>query len=226
MIDMGYTEEEQAKYPQLMLAEVRIAKSTEHPFGSDEDVNALREAFDAALPALGSQCVHLADVRHDTSLHIWFGVKKNADPRDAITKLCGSRPVRITLKHDPDWLGLDELSPSQAESQATRNARILEALEAEGDQLSVARPVEHAFLVEDDETCDQIAAVLAKHGFEEIGREEEDDDASGDELKFTLRFARTHDLERNTIDELTIELANLAEAANAFYDGWGTEIVR
>ena len=118
---------------------------------------------------------------------------------------------------DADWSIYREfLYPDAKAYRTILNRRVLESLNAHGDNAVVPHKLDHrVYLRKDSQTQPFIDQILAL-GFQLEGLEDNGDDV-------TVDFFRT-DLLQN-IDELTNELEDLAETFGGTYDGWGTEVI-
>lgn len=219
MMDAGYSQEDTSDYPNALLVEVSVAPSSDNAFGDDAQVNAVRDALDENKSQWLPHCVHVADIRGNNKLNIWFYVRKDVDPRPQLSELFGKFAVRFSFKPDPQWANYKRMLPSQAEQQPNRNAKQLGELSKHGDNFSKPRFVDHFFDLATDGACSKVAAVLTKQGFKEVSRLPLDNTLS-------LRMKKKHSIEIYTINQITTELANLAESTGGLYDGWGCEVTR
>lgn len=122
---------------------------------------------------------------------------------------------------DPQWSAYFEfLYPSPREFQMILNGRVLASLEEYGDQFDIEREVCHWIFFPSSEDRSRFMGAAVERGYQVI---EQDDEGEGDR-KFTLKVARTHAVDFGTINDVVLELFDLAEECNGEYDGWETPV--
>jgi len=112
------------------------------------------------------------------------------------------------------------LYPTAKEWQMIQNHKVCQSLSESGDNLQIARAIEHKLYLQDESKKVALENELVKNGFviqEEI---ENEDGVKG------LSFYRLDKPFYHDIDELTLFLIDTLEAHGASYDGWETSIVK
>lgn len=130
---------------------------------------------------------------------------------------------QVTTQEDPGWHGyLDELCPTPEENQCIQNRKVLDHLEAHGDDLTTARDVRHWIYF--NEAPDRSAF---KSVAEELGYAVESESSTEDQHRqFGLVIRRREFVIPELIDGTVLELFRLAHRYNGDYDGWETEVVK
>lgn len=129
-------------------------------------------------------------------------------------------PCDIGTKPDPEWRTyLDFLYPGPSDMQLIRNRRIGEALEKRGDNLAVARSIDHRSYFDDAHTARAYASWLLSLGFAIIALER-GDSAS----RFFVDFARQD--RPDQLDAIALDLFDKAAELGGSYDGWRCEVTR
>ena len=129
--------------------------------------------------------------------------------------------------NDPEWehyLGM--LYPSPHDWQCMKNRHVLQELRENGDSLELERPVLHWAYFPNEESRNQFVAAITERGFElnEQSEQDDPDPEAESEFPFGVSFQRVDHIDWDTINQITIELYDLAEAAHGDYDGWETSV--
>jgi hypothetical protein len=112
------------------------------------------------------------------------------------------------------------LYPTAKEWQIIQNHKVSKALAENGDNLKIARAIEHKAYFLDESKKDLLLKELESDGFviqEEI---ENEDGIKG------IRFYRLDKPDFYDIDELTLNLIDKLQSYGASYDGWESSIVK
>jgi hypothetical protein len=126
-------------------------------------------------------------------------------------------------KQDPEWeqyLGL--LYPTPHDWQCIKNRHVLEQLQQHGDPLEKERPVHHWAYFGDESSRNQFVAAVKERRFSVSKVATVDDPESSN--RFSVSFERVDRVDWNSINEVTLELFELANALAGDYDGWETKV--
>lgn len=129
----------------------------------------------------------------------------------------------ITNGHeeDSDWNYYKKLLyPNVKEWQLIQNHKVCDNLRESGDNLHLARAIEHKLFFQSEEKKDDLIVTLTEKGFKIKDELTNEDGVKG------LSFYRLDKPFYHDIDELTLNLIDIAEAYNAQYDGWETSVVK
>ena len=121
------------------------------------------------------------------------------------------------VEADPSWERYEQLFPDKFSYQHMMNRRVLQQLEAAGDDLSRAREVDHVAFFPGEAQAKAAAEDLAKAEF----RVDAPSAPEGDEDMWSLGFHRDDSLANGEADEMVDEVLELLEPHDGDYDGWG-----
>ena len=129
-----------------------------------------------------------------------------------------SRSARVQI---PEWEAYHEfLYPSPREYQTILNERVLRNLEKHGDNHEIEREVSHWIYFASPAERDRFQAAAIEKGYKIVSR---NDDGQG-ERKFGLTVSQTHAVDFRTINDIVLELFDLAGECGGDYDGWETKV--
>jgi len=114
----------------------------------------------------------------------------------------------------------DTLCPDVYELQQARNREISSELAEAGDDLALARPVEHYLFFQTETAMQRAAAALSETGHVESGLQEEGRFSHG--LALTMEHACTEAV----LEEVTRPLIELCLKEHGHYMGWSTTLAR
>lgn len=126
-------------------------------------------------------------------------------------------------ERDEHWEAyFDFLCPSEESLEFIENARVLEELLDDGDDLATPREVTHWAYFPDAASRDLYKAELITRNFT---IQEETHEPEEPENQFGLVFTTVRDVQLEGISAETLELRNLAAGFDGEYDGWETTVV-
>ncbi len=127
-----------------------------------------------------------------------------------------SYSVTQGLKDDPSWAYYTNLLfPNIKEQQIINNHKVCDKLKESGDTLETPRMIEHKFIIQESTNRTMLVEQMKNYGFELQNDQEE-----------TLSFYRKDKPFYYDIDQITLELIDLAVDSDALYDGWETSVVK
>jgi len=112
------------------------------------------------------------------------------------------------------------LYPNVKEWQIIQNHKACDSLKTKGDNLYLARAIEHKAFFGDDVKKNELLAKLEADGFKIQSEIENENGIKG------VAFYRMDKPFYNDIDELTLYLIDAFELYGASYDGWETSVVK
>ena len=123
------------------------------------------------------------------------------------------------VEQDPDWNHyLRVLYPSAHDVQRIKNRHVIEVLSENGDQLEKPRIVSHWAYFPGEAARAQFVAEARKRKYAVM--DEHRVDEPGHEKPFCARLERIDPVDWLSINEVTIELFELADSCGGEYDGW------
>ncbi|MGV3619168.1 MAG: DUF695 domain-containing protein [Archangium sp.] len=118
---------------------------------------------------------------------------------------------------DPSWERYEQLFPDKFSYQHMMNRRVLQQLEAAGDDLKRTREVDHFAYFPSEAQAKAAGELLTKAGF----RVDEPGKPETEGYDWSLGFHRDDSLAEGEADELVDEVLELLEPHDGDYDGWG-----
>jgi len=129
--------------------------------------------------------------------------------------------LEYLLEPDPEkkayW---EDLFPTPADWRVIQDMKVLAALEREGDDLFVARRIDHWLSFPTPEERDRAAEWAGANHFSVAGTSDPDDASD----QYGLRIFHTARPELSEITATTILLQQKAEEFGGHYDGWATHV--
>jgi regulator of RNase E activity RraB len=122
---------------------------------------------------------------------------------------------------DDQWNYYQKLIyPNEKEWQIIHNHKVCDKLKEAGDNLLIARIIEHKIFLKTAINKENLKQDLVKQGFKIDDKEINKDGMQG------LNFSRMNKVFYYDIDEITLELIEVAKKYNGLYDGWISEVVK
>jgi len=213
--------------PYVCRLHLNLAAPSEDGLTTQEESESLLKLEDELTEALSSSHngAFVGRVTHD-GRRLFFFYLTNADGVEELIShrlraFNGYRWAHV-VEHDPDWKHFsDLLYPSPEEMQIIQNGRVLDALEREGDLNHIARRVDHWLYFPDRTAVEKFKSESAALNF----KVELEERSSGDG-QWKLRIYREDCVELNHINDITLNLYELAIGCGGEYDGWETLVVR
>ena len=126
----------------------------------------------------------------------------------------GSRP-------DPEWEAYREfLYPSPRAYQTILNEHVLRNLEKHGDCHKIERDVCHWIYFQSREDRERFLAAAIEKGYKLVA----ENDTDKEKRPFGLTVSRCHAANFDTINDVVLELYDLAGECGGDYDGWETKV--
>jgi len=122
---------------------------------------------------------------------------------------------------DTKWdFYLSQLSPSELEYHHIISAKIINQLQEEGDDLKVAREVEHYVSFETPTQKNRFINNLSLDGF--VYK----DDIATDEFEHGVALVKEHPITYEALKQAVEELFTEVKKERGFYEGWSTFLVK
>jgi hypothetical protein len=132
------------------------------------------------------------------------------------------RPISASSFDDPEWRQyLEFLYPNELAWQYIMDSRVLDALQAKGDDGEVSRKIDHWAYFARAEDRERFAAALGDHDVRVDGRRDDDDRSRP--RPFALYFS--HQGPPRRIRRLTSRLHVVARECGGEYDGWECQVL-
>ena len=215
-----------ASRPRLLWVWLDLRSPREDGLSDDREAPALREIEDAIAGAAGAACGARLAGRITTSGRremYFYGPGDEgfaAAVKDALARFPGYT-LWADSQDDAPWRQyLEVLYPNPRDRERIRNRRVIEALEERGDALKAPRPVRHWIVFERALDRDRFAARAAPLGFTISTPAPADPDGRS----HRLMLERIDRVDWESINDVTLELLDLAVDSRGVYDGWETEV--
>lgn len=124
------------------------------------------------------------------------------------------------IEVDPYWFNYYNVFPDEYTLQIQYNESKLEELWDAGDSLILPRVVEHFANFPSLRDRDEFEKDVIRYGYTIVGKGENDGD-----LRFGILFSRKHLVDKEHIEEVSLQLVDLAMKNGGYYDGWECEPV-
>ena len=214
--------------PWLLWVWVKLNKPRDDGLSSEEEAPRLFEIEDA-LPKGVRETTGAEFVGRITTAgrrEFYFYGPRPDGFREAVTNVFENFPeysFQLGKKEDPAWSQyLDVLYPSPRMRQQIDNHRVIEALERHGDPLTAPRPVSHWVYFPSTEKRAEFVRRVKSKGFK-VTDESEDNDPTA-KYRYSVTLERTDRVDWQSINEVTLELFDLAQELGGEYDGWETKV--
>ena len=186
-----------------------------------EPVSAIEDQIQAYAESRGD--LYVGRVTVAGQRHFFVYVQDWSGYPEKLTDIGGNRGYE--LKHaeidDPGhsqyW---DYLWPTDSDWRIINDMKVLQALEKNGDDHSLPRPVDHWIYFDDLQ-----AAIAYKDWAVEFGLEEVCP-VQADESGHLVRLKHIGTMHLNDLSRITLALAQKAMEAGGNYDGWETQVMR
>ncbi len=134
------------------------------------------------------------------------------------------RNIKIMTGHDPAWENyIQFLHPGpELLRQILLNRAQLQIRQTSGDDLTVARPVDHTVKFPSASARKQFLDAISASG-DSVSTAEADSPGA---MRYLATITRSHRIDEINVELLSIELSKLAKKFNGEYDGWGAIEIR
>ncbi|QDU73348.1 hypothetical protein Pan97_03180 [Bremerella volcania] len=230
LLDMGIVSD--APDPQrTWLVRVFIPLQDPDPYGmtTNEEFTAIQPLEEGIVDAIeqGLGAVHVGCLTHDGRREVAFysptfeGVDVALAP---VMQKHATYQLRSSYQEDADWgFYFEILYPSEYEYQSMQNSSVLHNLIEAGDSLEQERPVSHWAYFPSEQARAQFIASVQEKGFQ-IEQEIQSDEQEQSN-PFGVQLERVDHVDQASIDQVTIELLELAHSLEGSYDGWETMVI-
>ncbi|MEW4565166.1 DUF695 domain-containing protein [Bremerella sp. JC770] len=230
LIDMGaVTYAPDAQRTWLIRVAIVLHHPDEHGMTSNEEFAAIQPLEEAIVDAIQQRldAVNVGCMTYKGQRVIAF-YSPTSDGIDValapVIRVHDTYELKNHAQVDADWgFYFNVLYPSPYENQSMQNSSVLRNLVEHGDTLAQERPVSHWAYFPSDQARAQFNSAVQAKGFQiEENREREGEDQPN---RFGIRIERVDHVDQASIDQVTIELYELAKSLDGDYDGWETMVV-
>jgi hypothetical protein len=192
---------------------------------SNEEFDALtcvEEALEEALGGIDAIYVGRATYagRRDFFFYATDG-DRTVEAAATVMKQFPDYEIELGGWDEPDWKTYrDYLSPGAHDRQRIENRKVCELLEREGDPLTVRREIAHWAYFPNAAARDEFIQSTTQLGYT-LRLKQEPDEAQN---SFGACIVRDDHASWNEINEVTLELFDIATALGGDYDGWESPV--
>lgn len=231
LLDMGIAAEgPDATRPWLLRIALILKDPQENGMITRDEHITISPIEEAIIDAIISACdaVHVGTMtfsgRRDNSFYA--ATSEGFDQAvQSLTEAFPDYSIRSDATENADWsyyFGL--LYPNPYEKQSMDNRSVLYNLHESGDSLEKERLVSHWAYFPNPQSRAQFIAAVQEQGYTiEQESEAEEENAPN---PFGVQIDRVDHVDQASIDQITIELYDLAQSLEGNYDGWETFVVR
>lgn len=228
-VDLGIREMvPDAGNPWLLWVWVYFNHPREDGLSTSQEAGTLSQIEDSLTDAVGGAVNGFLTGRITTDgrREFYFYAPAIAGFDDAVARGMGQFPEYkwdADTTHDPEWnqyLGV--LYPTPQDWQRIKNRKVIEQLQEHGDPLKKKRPVLHWAYFSNEVSRDHFVAGLKDRGFKVTNEITVDDPNYSHPLG--VNFERSDSVDWDSINNVTLELYELADTLGGDYDGWETSV--
>lgn len=191
------------------------------PTSAEEDT--IFEIEDAFMEKIEENCIFAGRITTEGQRKYFFYTADFQTVIDSITESMEKFPdydYEIKTSEDKKWeTYFEELYPDPLNLQLILNRSVLDNLLQHGDTLEKSRNVRHWIYFETEKDREKFAKVIEKEGFTLKNLKKENDE-------YGLMIERIDHIDPESIDQLVVDLWDLANEHQGDYDGWETEVVK
>lgn len=227
-VDLGIRESvPDAKRPWLNWVWVYFNQPRKDGLSTSEESPVLSDIEDALNAGVdGDDGILSGRITTDGRREFYYYGPSDGGFTDTVARVMSSFPDYswdADTKYDPDWGHyLDVLYPQAHDWQRIKNRRVIEQLEQHGDPLTKKRAVFHWAYFSNEAGRASFVSAIQEHGF--IVTNESDSSEFDSDYPCGVSFERDDHVDWDSINEVTIQLSDLATENDGDYDGWETSI--
>lgn len=232
LVDLGIAETiPDAERPKLLWMSLQMKSPDENGFASEEEEDLLTKIEDTFIDAveLTSNAILVGRITTAGRREFYFYSKTEEGFDDTIAEAMEQfedYTFETGSEDDEEWGQYQNvLYPGAEDQQQIFNRQTIDQLTESGDVLTKPRPVDHfANFPTPENRTDFVTAVSATGNY--IVIDEDFDDDPDCEMPYGASIQRVSPVDWDTIEDITIELFDLARENDGEYEGWGSQVVR
>jgi len=230
LVDLGIVDDApRAELGELVTLHLQLKRTDEYGMPPAEDVEPLDRVEDFLEEGLAELDAETDYVGRCTSQGLRVFFYYTSDPSAVEVCLKSTMATlpdfqcEVKTENDPEWSRYFEvLYPSDREQQIIGNAHVLANLQSAGDKPEIEREVVHWIYFPNPDLRANFQRIVQELGLETV---EKQDQSVGDN-PFSLCIGKVMSLDEIAINELVLELFDLAAENQGEYTGWETSVQR
>lgn len=213
----------------LLWVEIKMNCSRKDGLSSSEEFEHLAQIEDQIIPALTSELaiLYVGRLTHNHLRDLYFYCEDGTDPEHIINEVMQFYPeyrYRFDQKLDSDWSTyFNYMYPSKEIMQTISNRSVIENLQNHGDNLEVARAIDHWIYFKNEVDLHKFVEIILSWDFQ-INQRNKIEEYDG--FPYQLQISKTEFVDQQSIDHCTLQLSQLANQLNGEYDGWETVVIK
>ncbi len=214
--------------PFLVVTGVTFKNCTDDGLPNPEQLDTLYVISDEVVNAIANltSSEHAGSFTYQCDKLDYIYVSDTLEIRSALVELYSSKHAGYEyytrIERDEKWEAYTTfLYPSDDIQDHMSNAKVLEQLEASGDDLSKPRKIEHFMSFKDEQGRARFETFAIKNGFEIENRSKQEEG----NFKYAVVISRIDSVDIESLSELTLLLRRRIER-DGTYDGWESPVVK
>lgn len=214
-----------AGHDHFLFVQIPMLQPREDGLSSAEEFDQLIAVEDRVIGALEAtgEAIYAGRNTTDGVRDLFFYVTDTAAAEAVVEALAAElSPYELRTGHnpDPEWgVYFGFIYPSPNDMQHINNRSVLRQLAEHGDDHTAPREIDHFAYFPSEAAAGAFAGVVDGQRFDVTPTRDQNERG-----EYCVSFKREDSL--SDIDEITINLAQIAEEHEGYYDGWGCPIVK
>jgi hypothetical protein len=184
-----------------------------------KDAENLKHLADRLEISMGwSKGVYYGKVTSNGLLDLYYYLPDSTNFRSKCKRVMDDFPgysYQLQIEHDPYWFNYYNVFPDEYTVQIQYNEDKLNELLELGDSLTEPRVLQHFANFPSERDRTSFEGDVVRRGFKIIGTGENEGD-----LPFGILFSRKQEMDKEKIEEITLQLVDLSMQNGGYYDGW------
>lgn len=205
---------------------VKMQNPDENGMSSNEEYPILCDIEDAiheTTEAMG--VINVGVIKSDGALEICMFAQNVDNLEDTCRSVLAEKfpeyLSKFSIQEDPEWdFYFNFLFPDQYYFQQMMNRRVVYQLEQQGDQLETPREIDHWLYFASEEECNKYVKEVENQGYKIVSK----DKIENENTPYQLHISRSD--APSEIDEAVWQLLDILKHFDAYYDGWGCNVMK
>lgn len=184
-----------------------------------KDAENLKRLEDRLAISMGwSKGVYYAKVTSHGLLDFYYYLPDSTSFKSKCNRVMDDFPgysFQMQIEHDPYWFNYYNVFPDEYTVQIQFNEDKMHELLELGDSLTTPRVLQHFANFPSERDRDSFEGDVVRRGFYIIGKGKNEGD-----LPYGILFGRKQEMEKEKVEEVTLQLVDLSMQNGGYYDGW------
>ncbi len=216
------------QFPDICSIKIRMNQSREDGLSSNKEFEELLKLEDTLIPELIQKhhVIYAGRLSHQHHRTFYLYCSASSEMPQTIASIMQQFPqynYQFDIEQDTHWsIYFDTIYPDEITLQYIQNEQVVQQLQQQGDDLTLARTVEHWIYFANTEDMQHFILAVQALNFEVVYQEKIDEPT---DYPYELQIAREDNVDLDSVNVYTIELWQLAQQCHADYDGWETQVM-